>query len=128
MNWLTRSRNKLAPSLCFLISMVSAFIVNVEFRYYQITIDLSEFVFWMSVPAFIFSIIVLFLNENASKSWQKFTAYFMLISVAIILITPNSSHGMDIFSLTRENVTIVLASLYSIVSLILFLYKSIKNS
>ncbi len=120
--------NSILYTLFFLISGALSFYININYRFYQITIELSEFVFWMSVPAFIFSVITLFVREEVARKWRKFSNYFLLASVVIILLTPNSSHGMDIYPLIKENVTIVLATLYSVISLLLILYKSFKNT
>jgi hypothetical protein len=110
-----------------LLVIIVSYIVNYSTHVRTIK-KLSEFAFWMSVPAFVFSLVIFFLSEKVSKSWQKFTLYFMLASLGIILITPNSSHGMDIYPLIKENATIVLSTLYSIISLLLILYKSSKKS
>lgn len=111
----------------FLISGILAFYIN-DITYVKTTKKLSEFVFWMSVPAFIFSVISLFVREEVARKWRKFSNYFLLASVVIILLTPNSSHGMDIYPLIKENVTIALATLYSTISLLLVLYTSFRKS
>lgn len=128
MNASVLRRINLLYLLIFTILIIFSYYININYRYYQITIELSEFAFWMSVPAFLFSLITLFLREDVASFWRKFTIYFLVFSVAIILITPNSSHGMDIYPLIKENVTIVLATLYSAISLVLILHKSFKKN
>lgn len=112
----------------FIVVAALALYINVNYRYYQITIELSEFAFWMSVPAFVFAFITLFVRDEVASSWRKFSNYFLLASVIIILLTPNSAPGNDILPIIKENVTIVLATLYSAISLLLILYKSFKRS
>lgn len=110
----------------FIIVAVLAFYVN-GITYIKTYRKLSEFAFWMSVQAFVFALMTLFVKEEVASAWRKFSNYFLLASVVIILLTPNSAPGNDILPIIKENVTIVLATLYSAISLLLILYKSFKK-
>lgn len=121
-----KNKKLIYPTL-FIVVSVLALYINVNYRYYQITIELSEFAFWMAVPAFVLAFLTLFLSEEVASAWRKFSNYFLLASVVIILLTPNSDPGNFIMPIIKENVTIVLATLYSAISLLLILYKSFKK-
>jgi hypothetical protein len=82
----------------------------------------------MSFSVFIFSVIAVFIKENAYIAWKKFTKYFLIFSVLVILITPTSTHGMDFFPIVKETVTFALALIYAVISLPLIIYKSFKNN
>lgn len=126
MDWLNRKKKSLIYFLFFLLLVLVFYYFNSQ-RYLPDIRYISKILFWMAVPAFIFSLISVFLREEVTRSWRKFTNYFLPISIVVILLTPNSSHGMDILPLIKENVTILLVSVYSIVSLVLILYKSFKK-
>lgn len=109
-----------------LIVILVSFLINDESNV-RLVKKLSESIFWLTVPVFITSIITLFLNENVFNVWRRFTNYFLVVAVVIVLITPTSTHGLDFFPIIKETVTIALASIYSIISLIIILYKSLKK-
>jgi hypothetical protein len=81
----------------------------------------------MGFSIFILAVISVFIKENAYTSWKKFTNYFLVFAVLVILITPTSTHGMDFFPITKETVTIALSALYAVISLPLIIYKSFKK-
>ena len=127
MNWLLEKKiNSLYLGASFLVVVIS-YLVNTNFREKLLTIALSESIFWLVVPILVFSIITLATRKDTFLSWKKFTNYFFIISVIIVLITPTSTHGLDFVPLVKETVTIALASLYSVISLIIIFYKSLKK-
>jgi len=107
--------------------IIVAYLVNTNFRDKSLTIALSESMFWLVIPILFFSIVTLVLRRNIFLSWIKMTNYFFIISIVIILIIPTSTHGLDFFPLVKETMTIILASIYSIISLSLIIYKSLKK-
>ncbi len=125
MNWSNKKVNILY-FLSFLFVVVVMYLIN-DSTNTKFIKKLSESFFWLSVPVFISSLITLFLNERVFQSWKKFTNYFLVLSVIVILITPTSTHGMDFFPIIKETVTIALATVYSVISLILIVYKSLKK-
>lgn len=126
MNWLKEKK----VNFIYLISSISvvfiSYFINTNFRE-DLPRKLSESVFWLVIPIVIFSIITLFTQKNTFLVWKKITNYFFTVSIVIILFTPSSTHGLDFLPIVKETVTIVLASLYSIISLGLILYKSFKK-
>lgn len=120
-----KTKNIIYIVVSFLI-VVSAYFVNINFKE-DLPRKLSESVFWLVVPILIFSIITLMTKRSVFSIWAKMTNYFFISSVVIVLLTPTSTHGLDFFPVVKETVTIALASSYSIISLILVLYKSFKK-
>ena len=106
--------------------IVISYIVNSNLRE-TLPRNLSESIFWLTVPVFIFSIITLFTKNTAFQLWAKITNYLYIFFIFIILLTPTSTHGLDFLPIVKETVSIALAILYSIISLILILYKSFKK-
>lgn len=128
MNWALNHKVNLKYSLLSALIVIFAFYININFRDRSITIELSESFFWLTVPILVFSIITLFLKAEVFNSWIKFTKYYFIASVIIILITPTSSHGLDFFPIVKETVTIFLSALYSVISLFLIMSKFFKKS
>jgi len=88
---------------------------------------LSESIFWLVVPIIILSTIASVLKKDTFLSWAKLTNYYFIISIIIILLTPTSTHGLDFVPIIKETMTIALASTYSVISLLLIVYKSFKK-
>lgn len=93
----------------------------------DLILSLVKPLFWVMIPMFIFSLITLFLKNYVFKVWIKFTLFFLLISIILILITPTSTHGMDFLPLVKETLSLLLTGFYSIMSLIIIVYKSLRT-
>jgi hypothetical protein len=126
MNFLIEKKNNFVYVLSSFLFAIISYFVNVNYRE-DLPRKLSESLFWLVVPIFIFSIITLITRKFIFLSWAKMTRYFFTISIIIILITPTSTHGLDFVPIVKETVTIVLASIYSVLSLFLIIYKSLKK-
>lgn len=125
-------KNRLIYGSIFLLVIIISYFINSNYYYYDFVRKFSEFTFWMSFSVFIFSVITVFIKENAHVSWRKFTKWFLVIAVLVILITPNSGNsggslGMNIYAIDKELVTFLLSGLYAVISLPLIIYKSFKN-
>lgn len=84
---------------------------------------LASFIFF---PIFFFSIIFFLINKlETFQSWVKFTTYFFAVNLSIIIITP-WYWGDGFMNIQKGTVTISLAVLYFLISLILIAYKSYK--
>lgn len=119
-----KNRSYLVSSFVFLLLFL---LINNQ-NYFINLRYIGKIFFWLCIPVFIFSLITFFLKDGLYLSWRKFTNYFLIFSVLIILITPTSTHGLDFLPLVKETMTIALTIIYSIVSLILVIYKSFKTS
>jgi len=125
MNWLKKTN--VTYFLVSLLISLGAFLVNNNFRE-TFPRKLSESIFWLTIPIFVFSVINFFLKKiDILSSWVRFTNYYFIIALIIILLTPTSTHGLDFVPFVKETVTIALASTYSIISLFLIIYKSLKK-
>lgn len=83
-------------------------------------------------PLLIFSIllvvilsILLFLNKNIFKSWLRFAAWWIPLSIILIVITPETSNSwMPLYFIGKGTVTVLMAGIFSIISLILIAWKT----
>ena len=127
MNWLKKKKINIVYVVIFSLAAVISYLVNVNLREKLLVITLSESFFWLAAFVLFFSITTLFFKRSVFLSWVKITKYFLIISIIIILLTPTSTHGLDFFPIIKETVTIMLISLYSIISLFLIIYKSFQK-
>ncbi|KND48218.1 MAG: hypothetical protein AB201_01310 [Parcubacteria bacterium C7867-006] len=127
MNFFKGKKQSILYLVLSLLVLGISYYVNINMRDRLLTIALSKSVFWLAIPIMFFSLFSFFIRYSTFKSWSKFTLFYIVISILIVLISPNSTHGMDIYPATKENMTIVLASIYSVVSIILIIYKSFKK-
>ena len=90
--------------------------------------DLANFLTLFSFPIFLLSLILHFTREQVFRSWLKFARIFLPIAIALIVLTPSGSGGFSagFGGPDRETVTEELAALFSLISLVLIVYKSIK--
>ena len=81
-----------------------------------------------SIALFFLSLILRFTREQVFRSWLKFARIFLPIAIALIVLTPSGSGGFSagFGGPDRETVTEELAALFSLISLVLIVYKSIK--
>ncbi len=122
----TLKKNNIIIFLISLTLILLAYYINTNYRD-DLPRKLSESIFWLTIPISFYGLITLFLRDSVFRSWFKFTKYYFIISVLIVLIAPTSTHGLDFFPIVKETVTIFLSVLYSAISLILIIYKLIKN-
>jgi len=119
--WFTKKR----MFLLSLVILLSSFLLNSAAQDFFWK-KFSEAVFWITVPVLFFSLVTLFLKLDVFRNWLKFTLFFYLISLLLILMVKNSSGGMDFIPVGKESVSQLLSILYSLISLILIIFKSIQ--
>ena len=127
MDWIKEKKLNIIYLIVSFFLVVISYIVNVNLREKLLTISLSESFFWLAMPVLIFSIITFMMKKNTFLIWAKMTNYVFIISLVIVLLTPTSTHGLDFVPIIKETVSIGLAILYSIISLLLIFYKSLQN-
>lgn len=86
-------------------------------------------IFWIYslifVPILIFSAITYKMKSKIFDSWIKFTFWFFVFSFLVLLLVP---FKCDVyFRICKESLTWFSTILYSIISLILIIYKSLKK-
>lgn len=95
--------------------------------YWVTTCHLYMILSFVMFAILFFSIILFFIKkEPIFKTWRSFTFVFFILYFIIILITP-WYEGDEFFAITKSLVAIAMTILYSIISLILILYKSFKK-
>ena len=81
--------------------------------------------FW---PITVFSLITYPLREETFQSWLHFAKWFVPLSILLVLLTPDGQSGGYMPSLIDKQVIAFLTSaLFTLVSLIIIIYKSIKK-
>ncbi len=79
------------------------------------------------ISIFIFSLITLKLKESTFKLWKIFSFWVIPIFLIIISLLPTRTHGLDVVSIVKGTAVLFLTILYSITSLLLIIYKSIRK-
>lgn len=79
------------------------------------------------IPVFIFSILIYKLKDSVFLSWKNFSIWVIPIFLIAISFLPTDTHGLDFVPITKGTVIFVLTILYSVISFILILYKSLKK-
>ncbi|HRH27135.1 MAG TPA: hypothetical protein PLZ99_03210, partial [Parcubacteria group bacterium] len=59
--------------------------------------------------------------------WKNFSIWWIPLSFVIITMFPTDTHGMDFVPIIKGTVSLLLSSLYSVISLVIILYKSFKK-
>lgn len=78
----------------------------------------------LSVCLFFLSLVLLIAHEQVFRVWSKFTIIFFPVAIALIAITPSISGSID--PVEREPVTLFLATIFLIVSLLIIAIKSFQ--
>ncbi len=134
MEWFTRKK--------FLISALVLSIVFVFFytnsAYYSFCdgnylnescgslVKFIKLLFYVFPAIFLFSVISFFVSDKAFFSWRKFTVVFFLIYLAILIVTPWYL-GDAFLNLQKAHISYLGLFVYSLISLILIVYKSLKK-
>jgi hypothetical protein len=87
--------------------------------------ELAFPVWGISFSVFVISVILLFVRDEIFKSWLIFSAWFLPLSVALIILSPEYSYDI-ITPFDKKLTTMWMSSIFAIISLILIIYKSIK--
>ena len=127
MYWIKEKKINILYLIVSFFLVVISYIVNVNLREKLLTIALSESIFWLVVPVLVFSIVTFMMKKSTFSSWAKMTNYVLIISMVIVLLTPTSTHGLDFVPIIKETVSIALAILYSVISLLLVFYQFLKS-
>jgi len=75
-------------------------------------------------PLFLLSLITYFMREEVFRSWVRFAAWWIPISMVLIFITPTENGSFGFPSLTSPGFTaFILSALFLIISLFFILWK-----
>lgn len=86
--------------------------------------EIIQVIFFLSIPVVIISFVLLFLREQVFNAWSKFAVIFLPVAVILIIITPTTKK--TIIDFDKESVTLLLASIFLITSLLIIFIKSFK--
>ncbi|MCX6735762.1 MAG: hypothetical protein NTZ13_01640 [Candidatus Parcubacteria bacterium] len=90
---------------------------------------MATYIFAPLAPVFLFSLITYPLREETFRSWLHFAKWWVPMSVLLVLITPDGQGGGYMPSLIDKQVVAFLTSaIFTLISLIIVIYKSIRKS
>ena len=131
MNWFTRKRLLTISFILVLIFSVAYFIHPADFCYWRNSCSFVSEIFilylMLFIPVFLFSLITFKLKESTFSLWRNFSVWAIPISLIIISFLPTRTHGLDFLPITKGTVIFSLTVLYSVISLLLIIYKSSKK-
>jgi|GEM_PF-2153114 len=81
---------------------------------------------YIFIPVFFFSLITFFTKPEVSRPWIVFSFFMVPLSLILISFLPTYTHGLDFVPLTKGTAIFGLTVLYSLISLILIIFKSIQ--
>ncbi len=112
-----------------LVIMRDLYFCTYDFYENCIMIGYGEFLsglFWISISIFLTSIFTFFISDKIFKKWLKFTFWWFLVAIIWIAISPDSVNFLAIPA-TKENVSIWMSVGFVIISIIMFIWMSIKE-
>jgi len=75
-------------------------------------------------PILLFTLITYFLNEETFHSWRNFSFIWVLVTTVLILFTPEM-RGL-FFDVGKEDVSLFLAALFTLISPFVIIYSTVK--
>jgi hypothetical protein len=130
--WFTKKKIFIISLLGILIQGFSRFSIDLGICSYYLS-DCGKFSYiivifsFIFIPVFIFSLLTLKLKEHIFNFWRNFSIFIILMFFVVINFLPLNTHGLDFFPITKGTVMFFFTIIYSIISLILIIYKSLKK-
>jgi len=85
--------------------------------------------FLYSVTTLPLAIVLLFIGKTAFRSWLRLAMWWLPLSVIVIAITPTSSNAwMPLYFVGKDATSLIMAGLFSILSIFLILSKQFNHS
>jgi hypothetical protein len=129
MNYFTKKIGLFTSFFLLIVYIVSYYnkILNLPSNYKDFCcVDDRTFnLFLIFVPIFIFALATHIIRGNWS-SWAKFTNIYLIFYLVVYFLVPTQGDGLIWFQ--RETVSFIGTSIYSLVSLVIVLYKSFKKN
>ncbi|HYD93100.1 MAG TPA: hypothetical protein VEB18_01430 [Candidatus Paceibacterota bacterium] len=90
---------------------------------------LSEPLYILGLATFIPALLLVFLKKKGVfGAWAKLAAWWLPLSIVLIAVTPDSNNTwMPLYSVTKEMVTWLMAGLFSIISIVVITWTSLRN-
>jgi len=83
-------------------------------------------VMFFSLAVILISLVLFFISDSIFKKWLHFALIWFLLTIILIIFAPVSTGGLMNFGPTKESVSIWMAFLFIISSLILIAYQKYK--
>jgi len=131
-SWFTKKKVFFISLVGLIVHVISKFSVDLGIcsNYASYCSDrsyLSTIFSFIFVAVFIFSLITFKLKESIFITWRNFSVWSIPIFLIFITFLPTRTHGLDFVPVTKGAVISFLTILYSIISLILIVFKSLKK-
>ncbi len=77
-----------------------------------------------STVAIVPALVLIFVKKTTFHSWLRFAAWWLPLSAVLIATTPETSNSwMPLYFVGKDTVTLIMASLFTAISLILIVWK-----
>ncbi len=80
------------------------------------------------IAVFIFFLITFKLKDSVFNTWRNFSVWAIPACLIIVSFFPTNTYGLDVVPMVKGTVAMFLTILYSAISLILIIYKSLKKN
>ncbi|XLQ20263.1 MAG: hypothetical protein ACKUBY_00595 [Candidatus Moraniibacteriota bacterium] len=113
----------------FTYSYIAAYL-DIKNNLFEIIFEYNWYVdpiAWMSLGLLITAIFTFFISDKIFKKWLKFTFWYFFISVIWIMISSESSGSFIEILDTKEQVSTFASIMFVIISLIMFIWLTIKE-
>lgn len=88
--------------------------------------SVGEPLFIFAVVIFVLAVLLAVFGDRIYISWLRFAAWWIPLSVIFIAVTPSTSNSwMPLFFIGKDTVTIVMAGIFTLISLILIAVKTL---
>ncbi|MCC7160589.1 hypothetical protein IT399_02635 [Candidatus Nomurabacteria bacterium] len=128
-SWLTKKKIMVGALAMMLVYVVSYFnvILGLPSLYDNFCcVDDRMFnLFFIFIPIFIFTLVNLKLNDLGFEKWKKLTFIYLIMYLIVYSISPTQANGYIWFQ--RETISFFGSILYSVISIILIIYESLKK-
>ena len=130
-NWMTKKNVLVGSTLFSILFFVSGFqkeigicgkVSNSCWDFF----DLLWPFFSIFLSLFIVSLFTHHMKEQTFRSWVRFVAWWVPLSMLLIFITPTTTHSWAVGGPTRESITWLMDGLSLAISLILIIKKSVQ--
>ena len=88
----------------------------------------SEPAYILGIAVFLPSLLLLFCKEEIFKSWFRFARWALPLSILLIIVAPTTNGSFTPFyGINKEMVTWLMGGLFTLISLILIVWKSFAH-
>lgn len=97
--------------------------------FHAIFLELINPLYTFSLFFFAPTLCLLFVRKQIFSAWLKFAMWWLPLSAIVIAVTPSTSNSwMPLYFIGKDTVTLIMASLFTIISLVIILLKSMRRT